>query len=128
MLVSVSGNYIYRHHVQRRVKLYVPKGGSFPFPLKYVGAVRRTHTTLDVLLESQIDDRWNVDGDRDLSGPWSGCTRFTRLKKKSQKGYTWSRKRLTRVQATSRPDYSMARNVVSYVEKFPTQGKTASGC
>ena len=28
---SVSGNYTYRHHVQRRVKLFMPKGGSFPF-------------------------------------------------------------------------------------------------
>ena len=128
MLVSVSGNYIYRHHVQRRVKLYVPKGGSFPLPLKYIDPVRRAHTTLDALLESQIDDRWNVDGDRDLSWPWRGCTSITRLKKKSRKGYTWSLERLTKVQATSRPDYLMARSVVSYVAKFPTQGNTASGC
>ena len=105
----------------------MPKGGSFPLPVKYIDAVRRTHTTLDVLLESLIDDRGNVDGDRDLSGPWSGCTRFMRLKKKSLKGYMWSRERLTRVQATFRPDYLMARSVVSYVEKFPTQEKTASG-
>ena len=114
---SVSGNYS-RHHVQRRVKLHVPKGGSFPLPLVYIDAVRRTHTTFDVLLENLTDDRGNVDGDRDLSGPWSGCTRFTRLTKKSQKGHTWSWERLTRVQPTSRPDYSMARSVVRGVKKF----------
>ena len=82
------------------ITFIVPKGGSFPLPLKYIDAVRRTHTTLDVLLESQIDDRWNVDGDRDLSGAMERLhSHFTRLKKKSQKGYTWPRERLTRVQS-----------------------------
>ena len=47
---SISGNHICRHHVQPRVKLYVPKEGSSPIPLKIV-VVRRTNTTLDVLLE-----------------------------------------------------------------------------
>ena len=29
-----SGNHIYRHHVEPRVELYVPKEGSLPVPLK----------------------------------------------------------------------------------------------
>ena len=29
---SISGNYFYRHHVEPRVKLYVPRGESFPIP------------------------------------------------------------------------------------------------
>ena len=46
-------NLIYRHHVQPRDKLYVPnERGHFPIPLKYIGVVRRTNITLDVLLES----------------------------------------------------------------------------
>ena len=61
---SISGNHIYRHHVEPRVKLCE----SFPLPLQYVDVVRRTITTLDVLRESRIDDSWNVDGDRELSG------------------------------------------------------------
>ena len=31
---SMSGNFIYRHHVERRVKLYSPREESFPIPLK----------------------------------------------------------------------------------------------
>ena len=32
----ISRNYIYRHHVQPMVKLFVPKEGSFLQPLKYI--------------------------------------------------------------------------------------------
>ena len=37
-------------------------------PLKYLDVVRRTDATVDVLLESRIDNCWNVDGDRELPG------------------------------------------------------------
>ena len=30
---SMSGNFIYRHHVEPRVKLYSPREESFPIPL-----------------------------------------------------------------------------------------------
>ena len=43
----------------------------FPILLKKTDVVKRTNTTLDVLPESQIDDFWSVDGDRELSRPWS---------------------------------------------------------
>ena len=64
---SIVGNHIYRHHVEPRVKLHVPKEETFPIPLKYIDVTRATCTTLDVLLERRIDDYWNLDGDRDLS-------------------------------------------------------------
>ena len=32
----ISGSFIYRHHVEPRVKLYSPREESFPIPLKYV--------------------------------------------------------------------------------------------
>ena len=64
---SMSGNFIYRHHVEPTVKLYSPKEESFPFPLKYIDVSRTTHTNLDVVQESRIDDYWNIDGSRDLS-------------------------------------------------------------
>ena len=57
-----------------------------------------------VLLEKNIDDYWNVDGDRELSDMWTGFTRFTVLNEKPPDGYKWSRGRLTRKQTTSRPD------------------------
>ena len=45
---SMSGNFIYRHHVEPRVKLYSPKEESFPIPLKHIDVSRTTHTNLDV--------------------------------------------------------------------------------
>ena len=101
---SMSGSFIYRHHVEPRVALYSPREESFPFPLKYIDVTRTTHTNLDVKLEKRIDDYWNIDGSRDLSDPWTGFTQFTLLEK-APDGYTWSGRRLTRKQLTSRPDH-----------------------
>ena len=50
-------------------------------PVKCIDVVRRTTTTLDVLMQSRIDDCWNID-------------------------HTWHGERLAKVQATSRPDSS----------------------
>ena len=58
---SMSRNFIYRHHVQSRVKLYSPREESFPIPLKYIDVSRPTHTNLDVKQEKRIDDYWNID-------------------------------------------------------------------
>ena len=63
---SMSENFIYRHHVEPRVKLYSP-----------IDVSRTTHTNSDVMQESCIDDYWNIDGSRDLSDSWTGITQFT---------------------------------------------------
>ena len=105
---SMSGNFIYRHHVEPRVKLYSPREESFSIPLKYIDVSRTTHTNLDVKQERRIDDYWNIDGSRDLSDPWTGFTQFTRLEEKPPEGYMWSGGRLTRKQQTSRPDHLWA--------------------
>ena len=96
---SITGDFIHGHHVEPRVKLYVPREESFPIPLKYIDVVRTTHTSLDVLF-----DCWNVDGERELSDAWTGLTRFTSVNEGPPDGYTWSGWRLTREQTTSRPD------------------------
>ena len=49
-------------------------------------AVRRTNTKLDILQECEIDDHWNVNGDRQLSGSWTHLLNNT-----PPQGYTWSR-------------------------------------
>ena len=69
---SMSGSFIYRHHVEPRVKLYSPREESFTIPLKYIEVSRTAHTNLDVRQERRIDDYWNIDGSRDLSDPWTG--------------------------------------------------------
>ena len=40
---SMSGNFIYRHHVEPGVKLYSRGEESFPIPLKYIDVSRTTH-------------------------------------------------------------------------------------
>ena len=103
---SMSGNFIYRHHVKPRVKLYSARGESSPIPMKYIDVSRTTHTNLDVMQERRIDDYWKVDGSRDMSDSWTGFTQFTLSEEKPPDGYMWSGERLTRKQLTSRPDYS----------------------
>ena len=98
-------NFIFRHHVEPRVKLYSPREESFSTPLKYIDVSRTTHTNLDVKQEKRIDDYWNIDGSRDLSDPWTGFIHITLLEEKPPDGFLWSRERLTRKQLTSRPDY-----------------------
>ena len=85
---STTGDFIYRHYVEPRVKLYVPTEESFPVSLKYIDVTRTTDTTSDVM--KSVDDCWNVAGDRELSDAWTGFTRFILLNEKPPDGYTWS--------------------------------------
>ena len=101
---SIQGDFICCHHVEPRVQLRVPKEETFPIPLKYIDVTRGTHTNLDVLQEKRSDDHWNVDANRSVSESWTGFRKFTFLKEKPPKGYMWSGERLTKIQATTRPE------------------------
>ena len=46
------------------------------YSTEFIDVTRATSTSLDVMLEKNIDDYWNVDGDRELSDTWTGFTRF----------------------------------------------------
>ena len=50
---SIQADFIYRHHIEPRVQLYVPREESFPIPLKYIDVIRSTHTDLDVAQENE---------------------------------------------------------------------------
>ena len=115
---SMSGNFIYRHHVEPRVKLYSPREESFPIPLKCIDVSRTIDTNFDVKQERRIDDCWNIDRSRDLSDPWTGFTQFTLLEEKPPERYMWFGVRLTRKQLTSRPDHL-------WPELWKTMGKNA---
>ena len=52
-LWSMSGSFIYRHHVEPRVKLFSPREESFPIPLKYIDVTKATNTSLDVMLKKK---------------------------------------------------------------------------
>ena len=72
--------------------------------MKYIDVTRNTHISLDVMMERNIDDHWNVDGERELSDARTGSTRFILLNEMPPDGYTWSRRRLTWKQTTLRPN------------------------
>ena len=48
---TTTGEFIYRHHGEPRVKLYMPREESFPIPLKYIDVTRKSYTSLYVILE-----------------------------------------------------------------------------
>ena len=87
---SISGDFICRHHVQPRVKLYVPREESIPVPLKHIDVNRTTDTTLDVMSEKHIEHYWNIDGEKELSDAWTGFTIFIALKETPPDGYARS--------------------------------------
>ena len=100
----MSGNFLYCHHVEPRVKLYSSREESFPIPLQYIDVSKTTHTNLDVKQEERIDDYRNIDGSRDLSDAWTGFAQFS-LSEGPPKGDMWSGWRLTKRQATSKSDH-----------------------
>ena len=42
---SIQGDFIYQHHIEPRVQLYVPKEETLLMPLKYIDVARSTHTS-----------------------------------------------------------------------------------
>ena len=42
---SITGDFIHRHLVEPRAKLYVPREESFPIPLRYIDGTRTTHSS-----------------------------------------------------------------------------------
>ena len=93
-----------RNHVAPRTKLFAPKD-DFPIPLSHMDALRHTKTCVDVLLEATNDDYWNSDGDKSLSQPCIGVTRFALLNKNPPEGHMWVQGRLTKKQVTARPGH-----------------------
>ena len=74
------------HGKKRKVlQLHVPKGETFPIPLKYIDVTRTTHTILDVLQESRIDDYGNVVWIEVCQTHGQGFTKFTILSENRQK-------------------------------------------
>ena len=50
---SIQGDFVYRHHIEPRVHLYVPKEETFPIPLKYIDVTRSTYADLDIAQEKK---------------------------------------------------------------------------
>ena len=71
---SIMGDYKNRNHVASRTKFHVPKE-DFPRPLNCID------------VQATIDDCLNIDGDKSLSEPWIGVTRFALLNKNPPREY-----------------------------------------
>ena len=119
---SMSGSFIYRHHVEPRVKLYSPREESFPIPLKYIDETRTTHTNLDVKQEKRIDDYWNIDGSRDLSDSWTGFTQFTLLEEKTSR-----RIYVVREETNEKTAYIQARSSMARTLEVNGKARQAEG-
>ena len=120
---SMSGNFIFLHHVEPRVRLYSPREESFPIPLKYIDVSRTTHTNLDVKQLKRIDDCWNIDGSRDLSDPWTGFTQFTLLEEKPPEGFMWSGREIDEKTADIQARSSMARTLGENGKECQAEGE-----
>ena len=119
---SMSGNFIYRHHVEPRVKLYSPREESFPIPLKYIDVTRTTHTKLDVKQEKRIDDYWNIDGSRDLSDPWDRVHTIYSIGRKSSR-----RIYVVRVEIDEKTAYIQARSPMARTLEINGKARQAEG-
>ena len=126
---SMSGSFIYRHHVEPRVALYSPREEIIPYSTEIHWTSPETaHTNLDVKLEQRIDDYWNIDGSRELSDPWTGFTQFTQLEEKNLPTDIcglegdWREKKLT-----SRPDHLWPELWKSMGKERQAEGEAKSG-
>ena len=64
--------------------------------LSYIDVQIQSKTSLDVLREAIKDDSRNRDGDKSLSEPLIGVTRFALLSKIPPEGFMWVPRRLTK--------------------------------
>ena len=120
---SMSGNFIYRHHIEPRVKLYSSREESFPIPLKYIDVTRTTHTNLDVKQERRIDDYWNIDGSRDLSDYWTGFTQFILVEEKPSRRIYVVRVETDKKAADIQARSFMARTLYEIGKTCPAEGE-----
>ena len=114
------GGFIYRHHVEPRVKLHMPKEETFPIPLKYIDITRNTHTSLDVLLERMEKENYQMHGQ--ASQDW-----FIVLNNRPLDGYTWSGETDEETNDL-KTQQCMARCVEAYVWCSDEESKTKMGC
>ena len=68
-------------------------------------------------------NNWNVDVDRTQSDSWKGFTKFTSSKEKPLPGQMTSGERLTKIQAITKPWFSVASDLDWQVESSPKRKK-----
>ena len=110
-------------------KLYAPREESLHTPLKYIDVTRTTDTTLDVMSEKtflKIIGTLMEKKNCRMHGQVSQDSLYWRTHHRMDIN-TVREGRLTRKQATSRPDNCVARYVEAYVWCIETQRKAIMG-
>ena len=114
---SMTSDRIVRHHRTPRTELFVPTQHDCPIPLQYLDVMRTTETDLNNEKEAKIEDIWAGGNPQstlvELSEEWTGKTFFDLLRPKPRVGYKWVEGRLTKIQASTRPD-NICPETVSY--------------
>ena len=100
------------------------KNESFPIPLQFFDAVRRTHTSLDVFPECGIYNVLEHWWRSNLSEPVTDFTQFTVWTVKTSRRM-WSGERLTHIHHKTWS--SVARNLVQNVTGSSTKRKSSNG-
>ena len=76
---STSGDFSFPSSCGTQSQTLRAERSIIPYSTEIYRRYRKYHTSWDVMLEKNIDDYWNVDGDRELSDTWTGFTRVTVL-------------------------------------------------
>ena len=101
---SMSGSFIYRHHVEPRVKLYSPREESFPVPLNYIHFFE-LHIQTWMLWQNAASTRAGTSMDPEIFLILGQVSHNLLLEEEHPNGYMWSGGRLIRKQLTSRPGH-----------------------
>ena len=97
---------MYRHYIEPRVKLYVPREASFPSRLKYIDVTRTGSTSLDVMLEiilTTVGTLMEIENCQIRGQVLQGSRYWMKNHRMDIHGLGG---RLTRKQTTSKPDSS----------------------
>ena len=101
---SMSGDYVFLHHVAPRGQLHVPQESSFPIPPKYLDVVRPTWTIWKRVALTGF--RMSMGTELSLSEDCIGFNRFQILNVRPPKSHKWvvNEWMIDQSQQTSRAD------------------------
>ena len=119
----MSGDFIYRHHVEPRTQLYALDDDACPMPLKHADVVRQTKTDIDSIAEHVINDMWTENRNVNLSE--TGTTRFQILRARRPQGYKWVSGRPTKIQKSTRPDTCLVGSLDTFFKISDRAAKSA---
>ena len=100
----------------------------FPDTLCFTFNVQRqTNTSIDALHEATTDDHWHIDGDKSLSEPWIGVTRFALLTNKSTRMIFVGSRQNDEKSGPNKTGEHFARRMVKHVKRLGVKIRESMG-